>query len=1325
MSKRGAGNWGGDEERYGGASGADMEGADKPTQATAAQLARRNILRVLLSSWKFAEDILAHLFPSSHVHARQHGQSLCRTKNHEADQSATGLQTQQLAKMVNGVISFSMGGVTQGTAPPAQPVGHIRLGGGDTLEEKFSLLAIFGPAGLRDQMNEHYLAMFTNVNRLLKPKARSDRGRSDSPAVQPQANPFNVPTANPFTAQSFNFTANQPQQSNGSAYQFGQLTPASANPPQQNGTNPFSQSQAPSFGGFGASTPQTQPQQNGFNASTSLFNQPSQQNSTPSFGGFGQPQSQPSQQNGTATPTTSFGGFSNSSQPSIQGGTSMGSNIFNTFGKQQENNNQSSNTFPGFGQKTQETGTPAPGSFNAFGQQTQENGSSRASTPAFSGLFGQKAPEQNDNPTNSLFGQKPQEKVQGNKGFPSFEQKPSDTNGQATNPFAGFNGFGQKSAENSSKSLFSATQAPDQTPKATATTTTTMFGQQPSQAPAPSTGLFASTTSNSTTAPSTGLFGSNPSSSPAAPGTGLFGSKPATNEPVKSGASIFDNLPKKDKSSLKINFSSADPSQVYRGEDDDEDENQAASTENGTEKQAPSTNIFGAVGQSQQTPKPASNIFAASTQAPSLFGSTTAPKDANTSTIGATPQRSLFPSSTPAATPAVSSTPASQPPRSLFDRINKPAPEETPKAPLFSATPVSTSTAKSLFPAATPAATSSTSAATPSLFQKPSSTPADDETPKAAPPKNIFATSTAAPSTPAVAPTAPTATFKAPPATAPAPRTTAPPVSSASTSLGISTAPSKLTDSQQASMKALNEGMLAHLRTQRPDVDWSPIYRYALKMAAQIAGRSAPSDAELNPTPTVQPSSASSSGAFAAVTNAAPSQSTLFAQTPQAAPAAISTSQVPATAPSKKRLFEEDTDESPRAPATEKRSKPNETPSYPKLPESASNTAKLFASTLDKPTAADSAKSQSSSGFSPATKSLFSTSTSTPTTTPATSGFKPTFGNAAATATASTGGFKPIMPAASAGNSFLSSFGALAKKQEDEDRQKRKDNDYDSDEETEEQWAKRDQAEQEEKRRKFEEAAKKAPSFLIGASTPKAATAEAAEKAQGSGDKTWKPESPLKFTTASTATPAAAPPKFGNLFGSASTANDAGSKLSAPATSLDASRATTPGTTTDGEAATTTNGNKAAADDGEPSDEPIQPQASDEINNLQPAEREANDVLLEVEDVRTSKMEKDEDSGKQTWKPKTRGRFFILKDKNTGKIRMLSRTGAGRTVLNHFANKEATFKVHPKKATMIVASMFVDHLYTNPPGPGQWMFSTPDQDDAAKIAQILTDGTSK
>jgi hypothetical protein len=42
MSKRGAGDSGGDEERYGGApSNMNGDNADKPMQATAAQLARR------------------------------------------------------------------------------------------------------------------------------------------------------------------------------------------------------------------------------------------------------------------------------------------------------------------------------------------------------------------------------------------------------------------------------------------------------------------------------------------------------------------------------------------------------------------------------------------------------------------------------------------------------------------------------------------------------------------------------------------------------------------------------------------------------------------------------------------------------------------------------------------------------------------------------------------------------------------------------------------------------------------------------------------------------------------------------------------------------------------------------------------------------------------------------------------------------------------------------------------------------------------------------------------------------------------------------------
>lgn len=547
-------------------------------------------------------------------------------------------------------------------------------------------------------------------------------------------------------------------------------------------------------------------------------------------------------------------------------------------------------------------------------------------------------------------------------------------------------------------------------------------------------------------------------------------------------------------------------------------------------------------------------------------------------------------------------------------------------------------------------------------------------------------------------------------------------------------------------MKALNEGLLAHLQNQRIDLDWSVTFNYASKTAAQILGRPAPPESELGTAPGAQKSSsqtlgkglpapaAPSSDSSSSATTASAFASNSFAQsvqTPKAGSSTLLSSKAPDTAPdtapSKKRSFEEDVNHPSREPATEKRSKPNDKPaSYPKLPENASDTAKLFASTLDRPAMAKSAEPTASTSFTPSTKSLFSASTSNSEATPASGGFKPFLGNAA---TPSAGGFKPTLSTAAPGGSFLSSFGALAKKQEEIERQKRKDADYDSDEETEEQWAKRDAAKQEEKRRQAEEAAKTVPSFSIAPATPKPATAATVEKAQGPGDKTWTPKTPLQFGNATaTTTPAAAPPMFGNAlsksFG-ASAVPDASSTLAPPSTSsLNASRATTPGATTDGEGSGAANGNQAAADDGEPSDEQNQPQASQEINDLQPTEREANEVLLEVQDVRTSKMETDE-SGKQTWKAKTRGRFFILKDKQTGKVRMLSRTGAGRTVLNHMPNKEATFKVHPKKATMIVASLFVDHMYSTPPYPGQWMFNTPDKDDAEKIARLLTEGTPK
>ena len=1165
-----------------------------------------------------------------------------------------------------------------------------------------------------------HIADHDPLNRLLKPKARTDRGRSDSPAVQPQ-NGFGQTSTNPFSSQSFNFTA---PQTNGGSFQFGQTAPAPANPPQQNGMNPsFSQSSAPAFGGFGATA--TQPQQNGFGGSNSMFNQPSQQSTTTSFSGFGQ--SQPSQQNGTTTPGTSFGGFSNASQPTNQNGNGTGMGGSNIFGQQPQQNGSNG---------------------SRFGQQAQENGASRASTPGFGSAFPAQAPEQTNAPASNIFGSQPQ--ANGTTGNSIFGQQQAP----AAKPFSGFNlGGQQQPAQNSSNSTFPASQPQEQaqTPKPSSS----MFGQPPSTQPAaattslfgstpapttsaPATSLFSSTPAPTASAPGAGLFGSTPAPTASALGTGLFGSKPTTSEPAKSSGSVFDSLPKKDLS--KVNFSSSDPKQVYNGEDDNEDETSGASTDKATENQRP--NPFANFPAPASAAKPASNLFgnsagkSADKPASNVFAASTGQQDTSMSTPAATPQKSLF-SNGSSTTAPVSSTPAAQPPRSLFDRIDKPQPAETPKASLFSSTPAPASTARPLF--------SSGSAATPaqSLFQKPSAEPEDDATPKAPAPKSMFAQSAfAAPSTPAVAPIAPAVSFKAPPATAPVARTFTAPASTATASSSASATTTDLNESQKKSMADLNKGLVAHLQSQKDDADWSAIFRYALVAAAQIAGRSAPSDTEMMPAPAAQKTSSqlfgnapanaaapSSNTSTAATTASAPANNPLArfaAQTPKAAPSASLFDKAPATAPSKKRSFEEDADDSSRAPATEKRSKPNEPAAYPKLPETASNTAKLFASTLDKP--AESATPKATSGFTPSTKPLFSASASTSAPTPAFGGFKPTLST---TATPSAGGFKPTLPAAAApGNSFLSSFGALAKKNEEVERQKRKDADYDSDEETEEQWAKRDAAEQEEKRKKFAEAAKSVPSFTIESATPKPATAATVEKAQGTGDKTWTPETPLQFGNGTmTNTPAAAPPKFGSAFsgfGTSATPNASSTLAPTTTSSLNASRATTPGVTTDGESSNPTNGDKAtAADDGEPSDEPNQPQASEEINDLQPAEREANEVLLEVQDVRTSKMEKDEESGKQQWKPKTRGRFFILKDKTTGKVRMLSRTGAGRTVLNHVPNKEATFKVHPKKATMIVASLFVDHMHSTPPGPGQWMFSTSDKDDAEKIARLLTEGTPK
>lgn len=173
------------------------------------------------------------------------------------------------------------------------------------------------------------------------------------------------------------------------------------------------------------------------------------------------------------------------------------------------------------------------------------------------------------------------------------------------------------------------------------------------------------------------------------------------------------------------------------------------------------------------------------------------------------------------------------------------------------------------------------------------------------------------------------------------------------------------------SLKSLNAALVAHLRTENHSVDWSPILSYYMGEAAKLTGDDAfvgsdkRSDQRLARTPAPQqPHSMSAQvsaptgekqSAFNAATGPRPSAPenviTMHKETPAgnmlnyaAQPSAT------ASTPRKRSADDElpkDASTSGR-PGTEKRAKQDQSIEYPKLPEGASNTARLFASTLEK-----------------------------------------------------------------------------------------------------------------------------------------------------------------------------------------------------------------------------------------------------------------------------------------------------------------------------------------------------------------------------------------
>ena len=1149
---------------------------------------------------------------------------------------------------------------------------------------------------------------------------------------------------------------------------------------------------ANSFGSTFASQPT--PQQNGFNPSTSTMFGQNQNNtaSTPSFGGFGQSKPEQPQQNGL-TPST------NSSFPS--------------FGQQ-----NGDSTFK-FGQSQNQTQSTAQTSFGGFGQNSQHN-AEKAKTPSF-GSFGQSQP----NGDKSLLGATSQSQP---------EQTPDTTTGSI------FSKFNHQSQQNGSKPLFGVTPSAsqtDDTPKATSTSNLFTSGQQNGGAKT--------------------LFGASPppeqqtTKTPNLGGSVLTGLDPARASTIKAG--MFGTSSKKDETPKAPN---ADLFNLGGHSVGEGDQNTPKASNNMFQSQQSNGVKPGMFGGEQQTPKPnaSANLFTGAfgqqQNSTSAFTFGQSQQDTSMTTPGNTPQKQSTASTSDQSTANAQS-------KSLFDRISK-DPPATAQKPAF--TPSSTS----MFGA--PAASTTTandennapSGQGGGLFDRitPRDPPATAQNPSSTPSTSSLFSKPAA-DRPA-----------APPAASAAPWISGTPASQATTSRAPKTTTTTMNEtipeSEHETFKVLNEGLRGHLTKQDPSLDWSTVFRYYIQQAAKIRGKpepklddapaqararappAAPSSSAAAPTtasakppppwgngksssqrdstpraPAATPT-ASTSNLFNGVTSRAfaPSANFVSASSQQQQTPKPSLLKPPSTAPpgaSKKRIFEEDDDdEEQRPPATEKRRKPDDDTrvEYPKLPENASETAKLFQAALDKPgRGKEGEKVQRQEQVPPAFQP------------PPSSGFQPP-----TSSTAPPTGM-PTFSAPSGG--FLAAFGKKANQEEEKQRRKRKMEDYDSDEETEEVWAARDAEEQERKRVKILEEAKKSGGFVISRSesrsgtpaggdedededdegekevdagkslfdriTPRDPSAQTpsqekptsnlfgnmskttssafgggssttsnlfgnlsktsegtekdktdVEKEQGSGDNTWKPNTPIKFGDISgteSTTPAAPPPSenkhlFSNLFGSKpSSSTDSTGHLSVPGAkpaigfnfggqpaSLGTSRATTPGITTDGEGASTA-GEGDNDDEHQQQEEKQEEKQVEDSTGLRPSELEHEDLLFSVPVCKAMKTDdkKNPDTGEmeQGWVDKGKGPLYILTHKDTGNVRVILKVSPfGRAVMNFGVVAGAKYEV--VGTGKYVQAFFVDHINVREgqrPKIGMWLLQVKDPEDAKDMARVMMEAS--
>ncbi|OQN96322.1 hypothetical protein B0A48_17578 [Cryoendolithus antarcticus] len=801
-----------------------------------------------------------------------------------------------------------------------------------------------------------------------------------------------------------------------------------------------------------------------------------------------------------------------------------------TFGQSQpqapqQNNMNGSASFGGFGQQPQPNGSASPSLFGGFGQQQpQQNGNS---TPSFT--FGAAPSQPQQNGSNPF--QQPQQNgsTQSSNAIGGFSAQPSQPATNGTSQSTLFNGFGNKSQDSSRASTPFLGSQSDASTKPAAPSNGFQFGKT---APASSSPFNGFSTTQPAAQPNTSnIFNPSvnksifekPAETPKANGWASFTSgTPSPSQANGTGASVLSGWSQQQATKSFTGFTPAQAAQPDAQDQDDamispQKQQSQPSTRFSFEPQAGQTIPFGTAQQGANVSDASASV---STPGKSPFDSIT---PADTAPTPAQPLFGFGQNKSPAAVPSEVNETASTPKaptiigNDLFSRISYPDTSRESSQESHTPTPQSPSLFIGFGAQITqPSTPSANLFAGKTNEAPPSEVPASTKGPSTG--NRLFAPSANAGKslfTPAAPSKLSQTTIASPPHVSTLPMAKEIPRST----------PATTSSPYEREMRKLNKQFMAQCQRADRKADLTLLCEYYMSKTKELKrknGKAVTADISTDEaTPKAAPAASTSnlfSGAASKTPSMPPEQPSVAAfvtqpvpETPTPKPAGRLFQNFAASIPAQKRKPDDEADRD-IAPATEKRSRPNDTVDYPSLSQDSSNTSKLFASVITKNgdsglAASTSAQFQPKAAETPAVSSFggFKPINTAPSESPSSAGgFKP-INNTSNGPASSPGGFTPTMPATGApsngtagfkpsvpsGGATMDAFAEAARKTAAAERKRARDEEFDSEEDDPEEWERGWQERQAKKKQRLDEAAKTGKSFSFSAPSTSVSTVDA------------------------------------------------------------------------------------------------------------------------------------------------------------------------------------------------------------------------------------------